>query len=154
MVLQQLLEYYTNGALNITINTENDTAALGGVPISKEQAAKIAATLGWKEYVLSPYEIINKTAKFVKGIYKHIDKEWFWRDYQIEFQNRHSQTYGKTFDRITIASTTGIKQTGYVILYNMENAGGKYVVYELNKSIPVAKCRNLKSVAEFINENI
>ena len=146
MELSKLLTLQTSGALNIKYENYN-VAEMGGVLITAEQAAQLPMNLGWTETYLHPFEIVSKTNKFIKGIKNHITREGFWETGHVQFQNMRAAAYGKTFDRIVI-QTHDLKLT---ILYNMENAGAKYAVYETGKPLIIGKCRNLKAVAEFIN---
>lgn len=146
MTLGQLRELHLGGALNIKYEKGQSVASIGDMQVTLEQATQLASQLGWIEYVLSPFEIIDKTNKFIRGLKNNLTREDMWKA-QVQFQNRHSNEYGKTFDRIVVQT----RKLGFVIIYNMEHAGGKYVVYELGKQIPAAKCRNLKAVSEFIN---
>lgn len=139
---------HNSGALNIKYELESNRAAIGEMPINLMQAHSIAQNLGWEEYILTPYEIIEKTNKFIRGIKNHINREGFWETAEVLFQNKRANTYGKTFDRIVIHFP---KEFTLSILYNMEHSGGKYVIYETSRPIALAKCRNLKAVAGFIN---
>lgn len=147
MTLRQLLEMQSSGALNIKYEPCSNIANLGGVQITLDQARMICSQLGWVEYVISPFEIIDKTNKFIRGLKNHLDREGFLETTLVEFQNKKANTYGKTFDRIVLQS----KGFSLSILYNMEHSGGKYVIYETGRALPVSKCRNLKAVAQFIN---
>ncbi|MBO5388276.1 MAG: hypothetical protein J6A59_09080 [Lachnospiraceae bacterium] len=147
MLLKNLLEMQVNGALNIKYDNES-TATLGGVTITAEQAQMICGQLGWCECVLHPFELIDKTNKFIRGLKTYLNRDDVINYGNIIFQNKQSQTYGKTFDRIVIETPYG---WGLTILYNMEHSGGKYVIYETGKALAIAKCPNLKKVAEFIN---
>jgi hypothetical protein len=92
---------------------------------------------------------MHKTDKFIKTMEKYMDKDRFWSSVEITFQNRHGISYGRTFDRICLISRTDT----VAIVYNMENVSGKYLIYNMkSQSSPVAKCRNLKAVAEFLND--
>ena len=146
MELQKLLTLHVQGALNIKSDNPN-IAVLGDTQINAEQAVAVVGNIGWTEYYLHPFEIINKTNKFIKGIKNHITRENFWETGHISFQNKRAAAYGKTFDRIVIQAD-GLALT---IIYNMESAGAKYAVYETGKPLIIGKCRNLKAVAEFIN---
>ena len=148
--IQQLMVAYENKALSIDYKNGNGTTALlGGVQINLEQAHRLCqANFGWSEYVLSPFEIIDKTHKFMRALKSHLTNEMIWERGTIEFINKKDVDYGRTFDRICI-------QTEYfstTIIYNMKSAGCSYVVYRNGQANPVAKCRTLKQVIENINE--
>lgn len=149
MRLNKLIELQKNGALNIQYEPGSNKATLGGIAITKEQAIQIVQNLGWAEYVLHPFEIIDKTNKFARGIKSHLKDKILIENTEVMFQNKRGNTYGKTFDRIVLEFP---RVFSYSIIYNMENSGGKYVIYEVGKALPLQKCRNLKAVSEFINK--
>jgi len=148
MLLKNLLDMQLNGVLNIKYNKGDTVANLGGVAITLEQGATICGQLGWVEYRLSPFEIIEKTNKFVKSLKTYMTRADIWEGADISFQNIASMSYGKTFDRIML-NCPGV--CNLTIIYNMENSGAKYCVYETGRALPVCKCANLKKVSEFIN---
>lgn len=155
MTLGELYVMYASGALNVEVSEDGTSGTMGGVPITDEQAKMICSKLGWKEYVLSPFKIIDKTRKFISALSKtpliKESEEGYLNKVEITFQNKHASTYGKTFDRIVI----DFPKKSLTVIYNMENTGAKYVVYETRgNSIPISKNRNLKGVAEFISNTI
>ena len=149
MKLGKLIEFQKNGVLNIKYESGSSTATLGGVTIDRDSAVQIVNNLGWTEYVLDPFEIIDKTNKFARGLKSHLKDKILLENTEVIFQNKRGNTYGKTFDRIVFEFP---RVFSYSIIYNMENSGGKYVIYEVGKALPLKKCRNLKAVSEFINK--
>lgn len=149
MTLGKLLELYNSGALNVKYDKDEQVptvGVIGGVRINATQASALCTQMGWLEYVLNPFEVLEKTSKFIKSLKQHLKNDVYWQG-QVTFQNIRSNTYGKTFDRIQIQTRYG----GVSILYNMEHSGGKYVIYNVGGAIPLAKCRNLKQVSEYFN---
>lgn len=149
MKLMELLNIYNNGVMNITYEKCSNVASIGGTDFSIEQVGVIIQQLGWIEWKLSPFEILDKTKKFTKSVKSNITDIDILNNTEIAFQNIQSMSYGKTFDRITLCWPRHFE---YIIIYNMEGAGAVYCIYERNKAIPVAKCRTLKNVMEFINK--
>jgi hypothetical protein len=144
----QVLEAAKNGLFNVKISDDKQTGSLGDTELSLQQADKLIRNYGWIEYVLSPFEVMHKTDKFIRTMEKYIEDDKFWNTVDVTFQNRNGISYNRTFDRICLVSRTDT----IAIIYNMENVSGKYLIYNMrNQSSPVAKCRNLKAVAEFLN---
>ena len=153
MLYKELLEMYENGALNIKYTKGEETATLGGVTINKEQAHQICQSLGWTEYVLEPFEIIKKTAKFMRGIKGEITSARIMDNTEVAFKNvESSKYYGKTFDRIGMKNTHPFGAFDISIIYNMPNNGARYVVYKAINSFPLAKCSRLNEVGEYIED--
>lgn len=148
MILGQLYEMYQAGALNIKYEEGSSIAILGNMQITLEQAHNICAGLGWESYVLSPFEIIDKTAKFVRGVKSNLTNEYIVANTVVTFKNVRSSVYGKTHDRIHLACGSSFELS---IIYNMPGNSSKYVIYDSFTSTPVAKGRNLKQVAEYLN---
>lgn len=148
MFLGQLFEMYEAGALNIKYDQNSKVAVLGNMQITEEQAHIICCNLGWEEYALSPFEIIDKTAKFIRSMRANLTNKTIISKYNVSFKNRRSTVYGKTYDRIHLASENG----GFSIIYNMPGNSAKYVVYDSFTSAPLAKGRNIKQVAEYLNK--
>lgn len=151
MTIGELLELYVNGALNIKYEDDKSkVATLGGVSVTLEQADLLCKQLGWAEYYhgLSPFEIIDKTAKFIKA-FKTNGKCSIqeYKSVQVDFRNKASSIYGRTFDRIHIEC----RKFNMSILYNMPGNTSAYVIYDSATSVPIKKCRNMKQVVEFID---
>ena len=99
-----------------------------------------------REIFQSPARLIPA---FARGLKSHLKDQILLENTEVIFQNKRGNTYGKTFDRIVLEFP---RVFSYSIIYNMENSGGKYVIYEVGKALPLKKCRNLKAVSEFINK--
>ena len=150
--LKKLLTAYVNGALTIKYEKGSNVGNLGGTNITLEQAHKLCQEhFGWIEYRLSPFEIIEKTSKFMRSLKTNLKNQEVWDTAVVEFQNRPDSEYNKTFDRIVI---TCPRLFQYTIIYNMKNAGGVYVLYMTGQAVPVSKLRNLKQVIEYIQNSI
>lgn len=149
MTLGSLIEMYESGAFNIHYSEESPTATLAGMAITKEQAALICERIGWSKYQLSPFQIIDKTAKFCRGIKNHIDNEKILTNTYVDFQNRPTRIYGKTCDRIHLENA--VAGFSISVIYNMPDTPAKYTVYKSSNSLPLAKCRTLKQVGEYLN---
>ena len=149
MTLGNLIEMYENGALNIKYGEESKTATIGGMAITEQQARIICQQLGWTSYILDPFEIINKTGKFCRGLKNHIDNEKILVHTQVEFQNKPTRIYGKTCDRIHMENP--VAGFSISVIYNMPDTPAKYTVYKTSNSLPLAKCRTLKQVGEYLN---
>lgn len=150
--LSFLLEAYNNGALKIEYDPGASKGVLGGVAeINIEQAHDfVKDKLGWTQYVLSPFEIIDKTSKFVKSIKTNLKDEYILNNAQVTFLNKKDTDYGRTFDRIEIKCCGRFH---YTILYNMKSAGASYVLYEKGNAIPKKKFRNLKQVMLYLQSD-
>jgi len=146
---------FSNGALSIDIADDGNSGSIGGMAITEENARKLCEIIGWKEYCLSPFKIIEKTKKFMSalnraGMFKNIDEKVLGKT-NITFQNKPDVDYGKTFDRIVIQ----FPKKGFTVVYGMKNAGSTYVIYETGGTgAALSKNRNLKGVAEYIISNI
>ena len=149
MVVKELIKTYDNGALSIKYEKDAEDATLGGIRITKEQAENLCKNFGWTEIYLSPFEIIDKTQKFVRALKKNVADDLGTGMIDVTFQNKRSNTYGKTYDRIHFESP---KDKGVSVLYGMAGNESPYVIYDSQTSVPVRKCRNLKQVIEYINE--
>lgn len=147
MLLSNLSKMYEAGALTIKYDEGDQIASLGGVKVTMEQAAIFIKNIGWVENVLTPFEIIGKTQRFIRSLRQHLIRNDIWNGTNVTFQNMASATYGRTFDRIVLDN----RQWSLTIIYNMEHSGGKYVIYVTGQAIPIQKCRNLKAVAEYLN---
>lgn len=147
MEISRLIELQCSGALNIKYNKGSNTAELAGITIDEMQAHSIVNSLGWVEYKVSPFEIIDKTNKFIKGLKNNLKRQDVIETGSIQFQNIQANSYGKTFDRILIRSNF----VNLTVIYNMESSGTKYAVYQLGNPLLIGKCKNVKALAEFIN---
>jgi hypothetical protein len=148
MTLGQLMELHMNGALNAKVEEGKDVGSLGGVPLTFEQAQQICSTIGWTEYVLSPFDVIKKTNNLMASIKKSpLMSAWsagYMKNIQVEMQNKRGRSYGKTFDRFVFYTP----EAQFTLIHGMENAGGQYVVYERPSAIPFAKCRTIGKALE------
>lgn len=155
MKLKGLFEMYENGALNISYMDGADRAILGGMQITIEQAHAICRNLGWSEYVLSPFTIIEKTAKFCKGIIKHVTDEDILDNTEIDFLNKQTgytiDCRIKTCDRIHIQNRNYSSGFDLAIIYNGVNNPAKYTTFDCRNSLPVNKSQTLKQVGVYIN---
>lgn len=150
VTVKDLLIALHNKALDITFEKDANVADLGGVKISKEQAEFLCKEqFGWTSFVLSPFEIIEKTDKFAKALKREIKDEYIIENTEITFMNKHDSEYGRTFDRITLACKGRFK---YTVIYNMKSAGGAYVLYETGKALPLQKFRNMKQLMTYIQK--
>lgn len=140
--LATLMEYQKNGLFNIKYNVDSEVADLNGMALTLDQARVLVSKMGWIEYVLSPFEIINKTGKFTRGLKSTIKAE-IANDMFIEFQNRYTGDMDKTFDRLHI---TYRRDLDVAVNYAMPGSAAQYVIYNTQTSVPLKKCRNLKQV--------
>lgn len=152
VALSFLLEAYNNGALKVEFEKGASVAIMGGVAeIGLEQAHDFVQNkLGWTQYVLSPFEIIDKTHKFVKSIKTNVKDEYILNNTQLTFFNKRDTEYGRTFDRIELQC---FNRFHYVIIYNMKSAGASYVLYEKGRAIPKKKFRNLKQLLLYLQSD-
>lgn len=150
VTVKELLTALQNKALDIEFEKGDSTAILGGVRISKEQAAYLCKNqFGWTEFVLSPFEIIDKTEKFARALKRELKDEEVINNTEITFMNKHDSEYGRTFDRITLACGRRFK---FTVIYNMKSAGGAYVLYETGRALPLQKFRNMKQLLTYIQQ--
>lgn len=151
MLYKELMELAESGALSVSYTEGAETGAVGGVTITKEQAEQICKSLGWEEYVLSPFKIISKTAKFMKGMSKGVESDIIKEHTDVTFRNVMSSRYMKDFDRIHLHCTHVLKGFEVTIIYNMPKNSARYVVYRTSNSYPLYKGRTLQDVAEYID---
>lgn len=147
MTLGQLYELYDNGVFNVKMNESKTAALVGGVQLLPEQAHDLCARIGWTGYVLSPFEILDKTNKFIRGIKSTVKDKKILCDTVVTFTNVRSSVYGRTHDRIHLESS----DFSVSIIYNMSTNTSKYVIYDSHTSVPLCKCKNLKKVGEYIS---
>lgn len=148
VTLGRLRELYENDLLKIEYDKkDNKNAILAGRQLSYEQANNLCKQLGWLEYRLSAFEIIEKTNKFMKSLNSNTKGKEVWHDdITFEFKNLPAVEYNKTIDRIVIH----MHWNSYVIIYGDKRAGATYTVYLNQLSVPFAKCRSIKQVVEAI----
>lgn len=145
--LNQLVEFSKAGLLKIKYTKGESVAVLNNkMKLSVEDATRLCTNFGWVEYVLSPFEIIDKTARFIRGFKKEIcDTEpIIAQNISLEFHNKYTGVMDGTFDRIIVAYRNN---PVYAINYGMPGSGAAYVIYNLSTSVPLRRCRNLKQVA-------
>lgn len=150
MLYKELLELLQSGALSVSYTDGAETGTVGGVTITKAQADQICKGLGWEEYTLSPFKIISKTAKFMKGMDKEIESEIIKNNTEVTFRNVMSPTYMKDFDRIHLHCKHVLKGFEVTVIYNMPKNSARYVVYRTSNSYPLFKGRTLQDAAEYI----
>lgn len=146
--LKQLLDIYLHGALNIKYEPDSSVASIGDTQLNVQQAQAMCANLGWESAVLGPFEIIDKTKKFMKALKCNMKQAVIWQTAMISFDNKASNVYGKTFDRIHMVCP---RQFEISILYKMPGNTSSYVIYNSLTSVPIGKCKSMKQVAEFID---
>lgn len=146
--LKQLATMHAHGVLNIKYENDSPLAIIGDSQVNMQQAAVMCKNLGWDSFVLSPFEIIDKTKKFMAGLRRSMVNQYIWDNSFISFDNKASSEYGKTFDRIHISCA---KQFEISILYKMPGNSSTYVIYNSYTSVPIGKYKSMKQVAEYIN---
>ena len=144
--LSTMLEMQKAGALKVDL----DASTVAGVKASEEQLKNAVEQLGWKQKYVSNLLLISKTDKLLRGL-QAIVKGYFRENATIELYNMRKSNSLDSFDRILLSDG----RTNLTILYNMSDAGGKYVMYDRDRSTtqPVAKKSNLGSIVKYINEN-
>lgn len=146
--LKQLLNLYVHGALNIKYEPNKPLAYIGETQLNSDMARTMCMNLGWNDFALNPFEIIDKTKKFMAALKKNMVNQYIWDNAYIYFENKSSSEYGKTFDRIHIACGKAFEIS---ILYKMPGNTSTYVIFNSFTSVPVQKCKSLKQVGEYIN---
>lgn len=146
--LKKLAEMHTHGVLNIKYENDNPLAFIGDSQVNRQQAAIMCQNLGWDSFVLNPFEIIDKTKKFTAALKRSMTNQYIWENALISFDNKASNEYGKTFDRIHISCSKNFEIS---ILYKMPGNSSTYVIYNSYTSVPIAKFKSMKQVAEYIN---
>lgn len=146
--LKQLGAMHAHGVLNIKYERDNPLATIGDSQLVASQAAVMCKNIGWDSFVLSPFEIIDKTKKFMAGLKRSMTNQYIWDNALISFDNKASNEYGKTFDRIHISCSKNFEIS---ILYKMPGNSSTYVIYNSYTSVPIAKFKSMKQVAEYIN---
>lgn len=144
--IRKLISMYDAGIFNIEISEDGKSATLGGRPLTIPEAEILCKQFGWESWKMSPYEIIDKTRKFVKGIKNHIVNETALDTY-VDFKNNFTRVHGKFCDRIHFSNMHGIEKS---VIYNMPDNRWKYTVFEKNSN-PSCGFTTLKRLAEYIN---
>lgn len=149
MKLSELIKAQSCGALNIGEGSNEHGIVVGGAGITLEQCRQMAGILGWLDYDKKPWEVIDKTAKFIRGIKNHITSEQVLGGTEVTFQNRRKQNTESYFDRIKMVN----HKFDITILYGAHGAGGTYAVFSGTNGFnqPVFNCRTSKQLGEYIN---
>lgn len=144
--LKKLLDMQSLGVLKT--DTENRT--LAGVKVERYNVKQILNSLGWVEWYLDCMEILKKTERFIRQLNKNISGS-FWKGCYIELHNIRQSESIDTYDRIVFVS----RKNRLTLIYNMRGSGGKYLLYDIDKSQsqPICSGSNLKQVVEYINMN-
>jgi hypothetical protein len=144
--LKSLLEMQKAGVFKVDL----DAGTMAGRKATKEQLDSVVEQLGWREKYLSNLELINKTDKMLRSFQNLVSG--YLRDYgTLEMYNYRKANSIGSYDRIVI----NFGRKSLTILYDMPNAGGKYVVYdkERSESQPIHKASTLKGIVTYINDN-
>lgn len=104
--------------------------------------------LGWERYDAKPWEIIEKTNKFIRGI-KSVLVDEAIVDTDVTFRNFRRTNTERYYDRIKMISP----DYDITIMYGMPGLGGAYAIFDSSDGFrqPQYSCRSLKQVAEYIN---
>lgn len=149
MQLSKLIEYQSSGALKISYDKTTGTIKLGGTPITSDVCAEIAHSLGWERFDAKPWEIIDKTDKFIKSLRKNLcDEAMAGAD--ISFRNFRRMNTESYYDRIKLISPN----LDVTILYHMPGLGGTYAVFTPHDGFrqPQFACRTMKQMCDYLNE--
>lgn len=144
--IRKLITMYEHGVFNIEISEDGKSAKIGNRPITTQEAEVLCKSFGWESWRMSPYEIIDKTRKFIKGIKNHIVNDSALDTY-VDFKNNYTRIHGKYCDRIHLSNNHGVEKS---VIYNMPDNRWRYTVFERN-SIPSCGFMTLKKLAEYIN---
>lgn len=144
--IRKLIELYDNGVFDIEISEDKKTAKIGGRNITIQEAETLCRKFGWESWKMSPYDIIDKTRKFVRGIKNHITKDSAL-DAFVDFKNNYTSVHNKFCDRIHFSNSSGLEKS---VIYNMPGNRWKYTVFEKNSN-PSCGFTTLKRLAEYIN---
>lgn len=147
MTLGELLQYQKARALTVKLNATTGYYEIGGQALSLQDMQFMCRNLGWTEFYLPPNEIITKTNKYVKA-FKPLEKNEHLMNLVFEFQNKRSNEYGKTFDRVHIVYPN-IHE--FSIIHGMSGIGASYVLYNSKTGAPEVKSSGLKTIVEHIS---
>lgn len=149
MDLRTLVQAQECGALKTEV-LNNGLVKIGGVAVTPEQCMAMASTLGWVSYDKKPWEVIDKTNRFIRSIRNYVDNEGVINGTTVTFMNRRLTNTMKYFDRIKMVNP----EFDITILYGMPGTGGAYAVYDDSDGFrqPVFNCRSVKQLAEYLND--
>lgn len=148
MKLSKLIEFQSSGAMKTQYDKVTGVIKLGGTPVSEEQCKNIVTMLGWERYDAKPWEIIEKTNKFIRGI-KSVLVDEAIVDTDVTFRNFRRTNTERYYDRIKMISP----DYDITIMYGMPGLGGAYAIFDSSDGFrqPQYSCRSIKQVAEYIN---
>ena len=144
--LEKLLDMQRAGVFKVDL----DAKTMAGVRATEEQLNNVTEQIGRRKKYLSNLVLINKTDKLLRGLQGLADG-YFRHNATLEMYNMRKENSLDSFDRILISDG----KVNLTLLYNMPNSGGKYVLYDKDRSSaqPVAKKSNLGGIVKYINEN-
>ena len=149
MNFTQLVEYQTSGALKVSYDATTGIIKLGGTPVTREICSNIVTGLGWERYDAKPWEIIDKTDKFIKSMSKYLCEQAMV-GLDVTFRNFRRSNTESYYDRIKLISP----YMNFTVLYHMPGLGGTYAIFtpKDNFQRPDYACRSVKQLCEYINE--
>lgn len=153
--ISKLRDMAEAGLMNISYDEEEskEKAVLMNTEIDLSTARSICSDLGWTRMYLSPFEIISKTGKFIKGLKNNIADEYFWDKGKIEWENYRISNSMSSYDRIHLCVE---KRFDLTITFHMPHSGGTYTVYDRDSVsvMPVNQSANMRSLCRFIKQRL
>lgn len=152
MTLSELRIAYVNKAMNVVYSEKSNMGELGGVMITNEQAKTIAGHFGWLRISQSGFQIIEKTAKFIRAMKNSLKREDIWNNTIVTFENHRIAGEMKYYDRIKLVYPGRFDLT---LTYGMPGTGAAYALYDKSRDIarPVVTARYIKQICEYLDNN-
>ena len=150
MILKELINLHKIGVMKVT-KDDNGQVLVGGTSITSDECRIILSKIGWVRYNTSPFEILNKTDKFISSISKYLKDEYIINNTVVALENTRKTGTMSYFDRIKMICNNRFDIT---LLRGMGGVGGTYGIYSSTNNFtkPVYSCRSLKQVAEWIQK--
>lgn len=153
MKFSKLIEMQSAGAFKVSDASTNDKAYIGGAELNDAQCKYVANQIGWTGRAAYPgYKMIAFTDKFIRNMKSHISNPMIVNSADITFESIRIMETERVMERIKIVGP----DYDLTIIHGMPGLGGSWAVFDTKVSIsqPVFSSGTMKSLAEFLNEDI
>lgn len=151
--LEELRVAYVNGAFKIIYDENSPVAELSGYQITAEQASVICQQFGWTRISESPFKVMEKTAKFIRGFKSYLKTIEIWKCTFVSFENTRISNELKYYERIKLVNQ--VRGFDLTLTCGMPGTNCTYALYDKSKDIarPVFSGRSMKQIVEYIDNN-
>ena len=145
--LSTLVTAYESGATKAekgsVVSGDVVTAYIAGTEYNIEQMEALAQGLGWIEHYAPVFDILQFTNTFARDIKSLKLDETTLENTYVEFQNRASMGYNKTFERIVIESKN--RRFKKAIIHGMYGSSAKYEIYKVGNALVESTTRTQRA---------